>query len=305
MSQRSCWATRCFRLIGKFPIRVPHDWTPTFLVGCGRSGTTITGQVLQRHRDICVLNEPRYIWRAINPSTDIWYANISPVRESPTRNAPAPEAQFSGKLSMVSSDADAAQVLAARRMFYCRQRMSRRTMLLEKLPINSFRIPYLRALFPQSRFIHLVRNGLEVAHSIQRTGSRWYAPNNGQKWQLLSHVGREQGLTSKFLAACESDLEKGLVEWTLSLESARDALANLPNDDQLEVRYEDLLDAPRQTLAKIEAFLGLETDRSMLEHAQEVIKRRSTTAANLKWPLRRSHRTELAMKTLGYSAITT
>ena len=40
--------------------------------------------------------------------------------------------------------------------------------LLEKLPINSFRLRFLKESFPEARYIYLTRNGLEVSKSIEK-----------------------------------------------------------------------------------------------------------------------------------------
>lgn len=268
-SVRSRLATNFYRVVGVLPMLVSETWSPIFLVGCGRSGTTIIGQVLKRHRDICLVNEPRYIWRAINPETDIWYARVN---------------QSGGKLSMDASDADRRQTIAARRMFRFRQRLSGRQHLLEKLPINSFRIAYLRALFPKCRLIHLVRHGLEVAHSIARTSPRWYGPNDGHKWYILEQYGAAHGIQQRFLDGCRSDLEKGLVEWTLSVRAAAAALARIPAKDYVEVRYDQFVNPSSDTLSQIEEFLDISRDESMHQYARRVLQRRNKPASSLSLP---------------------
>ena len=45
---------------------------PVFIIGCGRSGTTIFGTVLSKHQDVAYLNEHRRLWFSAYPETDIW-----------------------------------------------------------------------------------------------------------------------------------------------------------------------------------------------------------------------------------------
>ena len=45
---------------------------PIFIIGCGRSGTTILGTALSMHRKITYLNERRDLWFKAYPKTDIW-----------------------------------------------------------------------------------------------------------------------------------------------------------------------------------------------------------------------------------------
>ena len=44
---------------------------PIFILGTGRSGTTILGIVLSMHREVGYLNEPKAIWHVIYPHEDI------------------------------------------------------------------------------------------------------------------------------------------------------------------------------------------------------------------------------------------
>ena len=44
---------------------------PIFILGTGRSGTTILGIVLSMHREVGYLNEPKAIWHLIHPHEDI------------------------------------------------------------------------------------------------------------------------------------------------------------------------------------------------------------------------------------------
>jgi hypothetical protein len=44
---------------------------PVFIIGCGRSGTTILGQVLSAHPEVYYLFEPYHLWAAIDPMTDV------------------------------------------------------------------------------------------------------------------------------------------------------------------------------------------------------------------------------------------
>src|SRR5207245_1808623 len=79
--------------------------------------------------------------------------------------------------------------------------------LIEKLPINNFRIGYLARLHPRAKFVHLVRDGLEVARSIARRADsgRWYL---GAKWQLLTQHASDRGL-GDVVALCTDNRLRG------------------------------------------------------------------------------------------------
>jgi hypothetical protein len=57
--------------------------------------------------------------------------------------------------------------------------------LIEKTVASTLRVPYVEAVFPDARYVHLIRDGREVAESAMR---QWEAPPN---WSALSRKLRE------------------------------------------------------------------------------------------------------------------
>lgn len=51
---------------------VPDDFAPVFIVGCGRSGTSLLGALVGRHAAVEYLNEARVIWINGFPEADVW-----------------------------------------------------------------------------------------------------------------------------------------------------------------------------------------------------------------------------------------
>lgn len=281
---RSRVGTAVYQIIGRLPWPVPVDWAPVFLIGCGRSGTTVTGQILSQHPNVCLLNEPRHIWRAALPASDIWY-DFSNDRVP--------------RMSLGANDVTESEGIRCRRMFYLRQRFSGRPLLLEKLPINNFRIDFLDRVFPGCRFVHLVRHGLEVARSIAKTGPRWYGANGGQKWRLLKEHARSQGWTDAEVAATHP-LARGLVEWTLGLEAVEAAIKNWSTDRVHEIQYDDLLERPRVEVEKLIQFLGINENELVSQWAEENLQRRTTTGDAVELPQDSSPRTLAMLERFAY-----
>src|SRR5687768_6763980 len=128
---------------------------PVFIVGCGRSGTTALGRLLGEHPNVVYLNEPRALWK-LDPRTDVWSGDVPEARLDLDDVHPTIRSRLRAAFFAKAADDD---------------------LLVEKTPINSFRIDYIRAVFPRARFLHLLRNGLDVARSIERwclEGRRWY-----------------------------------------------------------------------------------------------------------------------------------
>src|SRR5690349_9110008 len=132
------------RALAALPIQGCRD--PVFIVGCGRSGTTALGTALSKHRQIAYLNERRHLWFAAYPETDIWTTHAACRK---------------GKLVLTAADADVTRSERLRRLFRCHAMLAGRPLVVEKLPINAFRLEFLQAVFPEARYIHIYRNGLE------------------------------------------------------------------------------------------------------------------------------------------------
>ncbi len=115
----------------------------------------------------------------------------------------------------------------------------------DKTPHYVFFHRELLHLFPDLRFIHLVRDGRDVA---------------------CSHLAlaREQGgrLGAKSAAGAAA-------WWKASVRAGREAAKTLASR-YLEVKYEDLVDAPEATLREICAFARLEYDGRMLRYQEHV-----------------------------------
>lgn len=239
---------------------------PVFIIGCGRSGTTILGNLLSQHHGVTYLNERRDLWLA-DPRTDIWSEKAK---------------GRGGRLALNAEDVDsyhARKLLAA---FAAEIRHLGGGRMVEKLPINSFRVGYIASVFLEARFIHLLRNGLEVAASIAGVAQAftWYG-HDDYKWHLLADYARSEGLES-LVDQTEHDVRlRGLLEWRLSVVAAQTSLAQLSPERIFTLKYRELMAAPLDACARLEAFIGLEADQKMYEFAEMELKRRSPELVNV------------------------
>jgi hypothetical protein len=235
---------------------------PVFILGCGRSGTTVLGNALSLHPRITYLNEPRHLWFKAFPETDIW-----------TEKALA----RGGKLALTAADADAVKSRKLRRLFHAETVGTSRPVLVEKLPINNFRVGFLDAIFPEARYVHIHRNGLEVARSIEKLSEegRWFGAGD-YKWEQLARFASGEEPTAELPALCDRFFHRGLLEWRLSVESAVSFLETLPEERCLEVSYRAFASTPAETVARILSFLGVEADPEVLRFAREKVSRRSS-----------------------------
>lgn len=230
-----------------------------FLTGCGRSGTTILGAVLGKHRVVTYLNEPREIWVAAYPQTDIWSEQA---------------ASRAGSMVLTADSCTWWRSRLLTALFTRETGRTGRPRLLEKLPINNFRLEFIRTIFPNALFIHILRNGLDVADSIAREceQGRWFT--SGYKWNELVRFAQSRDDYKALPALCQSDFDRGLLEWRLSVEVAQEFYRSCPKEIWCEVRYEDLLENPVETLQQLERFMGLPADPEMHRFGAENLRQR-------------------------------
>jgi hypothetical protein len=248
----------------------------TFILGCGRSGTTILGQLLGRHRQVVYLNEPLHYWYVIDRRSD----NLD----------------FFGGKGQSWFDASDATVAAARRLdrlFGQVQLRATGRQLVEKLPIHALRMEWLDRLAPAARFVNIVRDGRAVVQSIQvihRRGQyriagkpflhQWWGVGY-HKWAQLAREGAARGFYADALEeiggeAARDPFAMGTYEWLVSLRQIRMSVEKLRlgPDRYREITYERLLAAPEAALRELEGMLGLEHDPAMLADARTLLRPR-------------------------------
>ncbi len=118
------------------------------------------------------------------------------------------------------------------------------------------RIAFLKAIFPDARFIHIVRDGRAVAHSY--TNVDWWNGWEGvYRWRLgvpdQETLDKLEGYRYSFLALAA-------VYWRILVRNIMDRSRELPAGDFLLLRYEDLVADPEKEAFRCIEFAGLEAD---------------------------------------------
>lgn len=112
-----------------------------------------------------------------------------------------------------------------------------------KWPETYLITPIVFATFPQGRFIHMVRDGRDLAFKRHLTDDMGRPLGRA----ILTHLGMTD--QPRYLQAARS--------WQFQVEAYLRFAARIPAAQRLELTYEDMCRAPVETLARIAEFLRL------------------------------------------------
>ncbi|MCW5774845.1 MAG: sulfotransferase [Phycisphaeraceae bacterium] len=239
---------------------------PGFIVACGRSGTTILGKLFAPHPEIAYLREPYHFWAQVDRRCDVTNLHY----------------RVRGLWFMDAEHrSDRAQLVFNRLVMGERARAGK-PMVVEKTPHNIARIGFLESLAPGARYVHIVRNGIDVCRSIEQLATeqpyrmafrshynQWWG-EDGAKWRALSEEGPPRGYFADGVSRLATDAQRGAYEWLTSLGEA-DRWRDRLGERILEVRYPDLTADPRVWLARLCAHFGVDAPNEWLESVVKLV----------------------------------
>ncbi len=220
-----------------------------FIVGRGRSGTTLLRAMFDTHPELAVPDETHFIVPLGRQRRHFESPQRFLVDKFLAEMLPRPGFVKLGLSADVlrRSLEDVPPVnypQAVRRIFQLYARQQGKTRFADKTPMHVHNIGYLARLFPESKFIHLIRDGRDVTLSYLDVA--WNSD------QLGHHA----------------------LAWKRAVRAGRIAGRRLGPDRYQEVRYEELIDQPEQTLRALSCFIHLPYDPVMLryfERADELV----------------------------------
>ena len=213
---------------------------PVFMIGCARSGTSILTKLLSLHADILNYSE----------ANDVWDPEGYPWRFSRRETPPIWVDPGAFTERWWRETKPRGTEIAA--LFGAYQWLTRRDCFLNKSPLNTFRIPHLLEMFPEARFVHIVRDGRATVSSL--------AIKQNNKIQAWPAPFEAAGLDGAF----EDLVSKLAVFWRTNLEEVarQDEQCRLTERNKLlEVTYEGLCEDKRAVLKAIASYLRLDMAR--------------------------------------------
>lgn len=212
---------------------------PVFIIGCSRSGTTLLSRLMSMHLDVADWSEANDVWDPISVRRD---------------DDGRPLHFWDNTEGYIHSwrDGMASHHEEIRAIFGIYQWLLGKKKLVNKSPINTFRIPDIVEIFPDARIVHMLRDGRAVSVS--------YAHKLAQKMREHPDQYENTDLAQPF----EQMVIRLAAFWKANLdEVARQdqALKLTERGVMMEMSYEDLCDDRTAALTKLCTFAGLDPER--------------------------------------------
>lgn len=282
-----------------------------FVFGTGRCGSSLVTEVLARHPAVGFVSnvDDKLSWLNLSgrwnsalyqrfgprdPAMVPFRHRRRPLERGRLRLAPSEgwsvlDRQVSPLISSTSRDLWASDVTPwlewrVRRFFERRMAAQRRRHFLHHLT-GWPRAGLFQAVFPEARFIHVIRDGRAVASSWLQMP--WWSGHQGPASWSLGPLPQQYAL--EWHRSGRSYVVLAGLAWKLLMDAFDAARVSVPAQQWLDVRYEDVLADPRKQFALMLEFLGLEwtprfeagLGRYRFEHGRSDAFRRDLDPANL------------------------
>jgi len=226
-----------------------EGYAPFFIIGSGRSGNTLLRRILNNHSELFIPPETYVLGRSIRQAlhypqmswpdlAELVYGNFQFHQEFETFGMRSLEELYRTALSTPKGERSVAYLLNA---FYDRYREEHGISSGrwgDKTPQNTFALNELCAVFPDAKFIHIVRNPYDAAASYVKAGL--YADYAEAAWRWRKSVENAVRFAERYPHAC------------------------------MEVAYSELVSDPEVVTKRICDFLEMTFEPSMLQTAEGV-----------------------------------
>jgi hypothetical protein len=212
------------------------DAPPVFITGHARSGTSWTLDLFDRHPDVCAIFETWLLTQTHGITGVFTQAQWQPAFHEGQRDQLGVTPGVVQLLAYEEMTRELGE-LAAR--WLMRPVKPEQRFLVEKSPVD---LAAADALFPEARFVHVIRDGRDVALSAENASESW--DPGMRRSEPLAERGRR---------------------WRGEVDELRSFGPQLGDDRYFEVRFEDLKSDFQTHVRRLFDFAGVPSDDETLE----------------------------------------
>ena len=229
----------------KFQINDPAIPAPFFIIGSGRSGTTLLRTILNGHASIVIPPEifgfrngymkyKFYQWKdwdhvskiVINTYKNgkeffLWDISLKPIYNK-VECLPNENQTFARLIDLIFRE-------------YLEENKPTAQFWGDKTPLNTFYLEWIYQVFPNARYINLIRDGRDVVSSLKKAGL--------------------------------TNMENACLRWNMAIDHVSNFENKYGTAKVLHVYYEDLVSNPTKAIKKICEFLSIPFRDQMLDNS--------------------------------------
>jgi sulfotransferase family protein len=220
-----------------------------FIVGCARSGTTLLQRIVHAHPQLAITPEMHWItdyFRAgkwLSPDGRVTAEQVASMMEQKRfRQFDFSREAFAG---LLPNGEPQPYVNFLNGLFALYGKIKGKKLVGNKTPAYVRRIAALHAIWPEARFVHLIRDGRDVCLSVLH-------------WD---HAYRTAG---RYTTWADDPVTTTALWWLRKVQLGRQGGRALSPNLYYEIFYENLVAHPEDECRKLCEFLGLPYDDAML-----------------------------------------
>jgi Sulfotransferase family len=239
-----------------------------FIVGCPRSGTTLLRRIVDAHPDIAITNETHWIVQLLEgehaasadtPVTPELLARLLSHRRFRRLKLDPHRLE-----SLVARDEPVSYATLVTAVYDLYGEIRRKRLVGDKTPRYVRHIPTLHGLWPQAKFVHLIRDGRDVCVSVRN-------------WD------KETRFVTSVSSFDEDPVSTIALWWEQLVRLGREAGEEVPARLYHEIRYEKLVADPPEECRKLCDFLNISYDERMLRFHEGRTKNDPSLDAKRAW----------------------
>ena len=219
------------------------NYSPFFILGTQRSGTTLLRLILNSHSRIAIPEEGNF-WMPLLKSRyvkgEFQSSSLDKIirylRNSPHLRLWAIDFDQVWHRLQKRPAVTLRELMEELYSFYAKT--EGKEIWGDKTPSFFRKIRILKTLFPEARFIHIVRDGRDVFNS----------------WRNMDPAMNNPAVMA--------------IDWSIKVQCIHSGLAQLKGETAYLIRYEDLITRPEECVRDVCSFLGIDFQAQMLQFFQ-------------------------------------